>query len=103
MNINIEEVERLNKITEKVIGCAFTISNTLGAGFIEKVYENALAHELVKAGLKVEKQASINVFYDGLLVGEFAADLMVERNIIVELKVVKALDEIHSAQCRNYL
>ena len=66
----------LNKLTEKVISCAFSVSNCLGAGFLEKVYENALAHELRKAGLKVEQQKPISVFYDGVIVGEYAADLL---------------------------
>ena len=70
--------EGLNKITEKVIGCAFQVSNTLGIGFVEKVYENALALEIVKAGMKVKQQYPISVYYDQELVGEFFADLLVE-------------------------
>jgi GxxExxY protein len=61
----------LNQITEKIIGCAFTVGNKLGSGFLEKVYENALAHELRKAGLRVEPQFRINVYYDGIVVGEY--------------------------------
>jgi GxxExxY protein len=90
-------------LTESVLGCAFTVANTLGVGFLEKVYENALAHELRKAGLEVEQQASISVTYDGQLVGSYAADLMVEHRLLVELKACKALDDIHVAQCLNYL
>ena len=95
--------EELNAISEKVIGCAFKVLNTLGAGFLEKVYENALAHELRKAGLKVEQQRRIEVYYDGVLVGYYIADLFVEDNIILELKTVKAFEDIHLATSLNYL
>ena len=74
-----------------------------GAGFLEKVYENALAHELRKAGFLVVQQHPISVWYDGLVVGEYFADLFVEECVIVELKAVKAIDEAHWAQCLNYL
>ena len=90
-------------LAESVLGYAFTVANTLGTGFLEKVYENALAHELRKAGLEVEQQAPISVTYDGLIVGSCAADLMVEHRLLVELKACKALDDIHLAQCLNYL
>jgi GxxExxY protein len=96
-------VEQLNQITEKIIGCAFKVGNALGPGFLEKVYENALAHELKKAGLGVEQQKAIDVFYDGVLVGHFDADLLVEKVVLVELKTAKAFDAIHLAQCLNYL
>ena len=99
----IQELESFNPITEKIIGCAYTVSNALGAGFLEKVYENALAHELRKAGLKVQQQHPIQVRYDGIVVGDYVADLFIEDCILVELKAVKALDEIHQAQCLNYL
>lgn len=99
----IEELAKLNPVTEKIIGCAYTISNGLGFGFLEKVYENALAHELRKSGLRVQQQHPIKVWYDGILVGEFIADFLVEEKILVELKAVKALDENHQAQCINYL
>ena len=99
----IQELESFNPITEKIIGCAYTVSNALGAGFLEKVYENALAHELRKAGLKVQQQHPIQVRYDGIVVGDYIADLFIEDCILVELKAVKALDEIHQAQCLNYL
>jgi len=92
-----------NAITEQIIGCAYTVSNTLGSGFLEKVYENALAHELRKSGLRVKQQHEIKVYYDGVVVGEYAADLLVESAVIVELKAVKALDDVHMAQCLNYL
>lgn len=95
--------ERLNGLTEKIIGCAFKVGAELGAGFLEKVYENALAHELRKAGLRVEQQHPVPVWYDGELVGEFFTDLLIEGTIVVELKAVRAFDDIHYAQCINYL
>src|SRR5574340_1095868 len=98
-----ERREQLNEISRRIIGCAYTVSNTLGCGFLEKVYENALAHELRKAGMKVEQQRPIVVQYDGVVVGEYFADLLVEDSVVVELKAAKALDEIHLAQCLNYL
>ena len=70
---------------------------------MEKVYENALAHELEKAGFFVQPQEAVHVFYNGFMVGEYFPDLLVERSVIVELKAVKALDDIHMAQCINYL
>ena len=93
----------INEITKKVIGYAFTVSNTLGSGFLERVYENALAHELRKAGLSVEQQYGIPVHYDGVVVGDYVADLLVEDSVVVELKSVKSLDEVHMAQALNYL
>ena len=93
----------INQITEKIIGCAYAVSNGLGVGFLEKVYENALAHELRKSGLQVHQQFSITVHYDNALVGEYAADLLVENEVLVELKVANNLDRIHEAQCLNYL
>lgn len=90
-------------LTEAVLGCAFRVANGLGPGFLEKVYENALAHELRKAGLKVEQQAPITVTWDAVVVGNYLADLMVEGTLLVELKACKALEDIHLAQCLNYL
>lgn len=90
-------------LTESVLKCAFTVANALGSGFLEKVYENALAHEVRKAGLGAEQQVPITVTYDGLVVGAYVADLMVERRLLVELKACKALEDIHVAQCLNYL
>ena len=97
------DAHRWNQITEMIIGCAFKVSNELGCGFLEKVYENALAHELRKAGLSVEQQKPITVRYDGVIVGDYLADLVVEGVVLVELKVCRAFDEIHEAQCLNYL
>jgi GxxExxY protein len=85
------------------IDCALAVANTLGAGFVEKVYENALAYELRKRGLAVAQQRGVVVRYDGFIVGEYTTDLLVEAAVLVELKAVKALDTIHLAQCLNYL
>ena len=79
------------------------MSNTLGAGFLEKVYENALAIELRKADLKVEQQFPIQVTYDNIPVGDYFADLVVENSILVELKTVNKINDLHQAQCINYL
>ena len=87
----------------RVIGCAFTVLNTLGAGFLEKVYENALAFELRAAGLSVAQQSGANVYYHDQVVGEYFVDLLVEDVLLVELKTAKALDDAHQMQCINYL
>ena len=93
----------INVLTHIVIGCAFKVHNILGPGFLEKVYENALAHEIRKAGLKCIQQFEIPVRYDGVLVGEYVADLLVSDLLLVELKAIKDLEESHLAQCLNYL
>ncbi len=93
----------LDKLTEKVIGAAYRVSNTLGIGFVEKVYENAHALEIRKDGLLVEQQFPIKVVYEGVIVGDFYADLLVEKCVLVELKAVSALAPEHVAQALNYL
>jgi GxxExxY protein len=91
------------EITERIIGCAFTVHSKLGAGFLEKVYENALAIELRKNGLAVQQQVPITVQYDGLPVGEYFADILVENKIICELKANLAIAPEHEVQLVNYL
>ena len=94
----------LDRLAEQVVRCVLTVSNTLGIGFLEKVYENALAHRLSKAGLMVKQQHPINVFdEDGTLIGEYLADLLIEDSLIVELKTAKALAPEHEAQVLGYL
>jgi len=93
----------INQITEKIIGAAYRVSNTLGSGFLEKVYENAFAYELTKTGLSINQQSPIKVKYDGVIVGDYIADLLVEDCVLVEIKTVKQLDDSHMAQCMNYL
>ncbi|HBE68541.1 MAG TPA: GxxExxY protein [Planctomycetaceae bacterium] len=95
--------DELNALTEQVIGCAFRVSNTLGSGFLEKVYENSLAIELRKARIDVRQQAPISVKYEGTVVGEYFADLLVSNLVIVELKAVKEINDAFAAQCLNYL
>ncbi|MCL4531368.1 MAG: GxxExxY protein [Chloroflexi bacterium] len=93
----------VNEITEKVIGSLFKVSNTLGGGFLEKVYENAAAIEIPKIGLDVKQQFPIEVKYDGVVVGQFFADLFVADLVLVEFKAVRLLEDVHTAQCLNYL
>jgi len=93
----------INDLTEKVIGCSFAVSNTLGSGFLEKVYENALALELRESGLHVTQQHPVHVLYREKVVGDYLADLFVDQRLIIEIKAVKRIDQIHVAQCINYL
>ena len=90
-------------MSRRVIGCAFTVLNTLGVGFLEKVYENALAYELRAASFAVVQQCSVRVQYNDVMVGEYFTDLLVEGVLLVEVKTVKALDDAHRMQCINYL
>ncbi len=94
---------RLNILSEKIIGCAFMVSNTLGAGFLEKIYQNALVIELSRAGLTAEKEKAITVCYKRKIVGEYFADILVNEKIIIETKAVQTLNDIHQAQLLNYL
>jgi GxxExxY protein len=97
-------MEPLHKeLSQRVIGCFFTVYNKLGYGFAEKVYENALCIELRKAGLKAEKQFPITVYYDDEVVGDFKADIIVNDCLILELKAVDDEIETHEAQLLNYL
>ena len=93
----------LDHLTDRIIGSALTVSNALGAGFLEKVYENALAQELRRAGLAVAQQRGVAVTYDGVIVGDYAVDLLIQETVIVELKATKAVANVHRAQCINYL
>ena len=93
----------INKLTELVIGCAYRVGNTLGSGFLEKVYENALSLELRRAGLAVTQQQAMKVMYCGEVVGDYVADIVVEDRLIVEVKAVTRFDQLHMAQCMNYL
>ena len=93
----------LDKITERIIGCAYKVSNALGIGFVEKVYENAHFHEMKKDGLKIVQQHLVKVNYDGVVVGEFYLDMLVNDLVIVELKAVSTLTNEHLAQAFNYL
>ncbi|PNU21219.1 GxxExxY protein [Geothermobacter hydrogeniphilus] len=92
-----------DEITRRIICCFYTVYNRLGFGFLEKVYERALAYELTKAGLSVQCQVPIRVHYDGLAVGEFFADILINEEVVVELKATKKLAPEHEAQLLNYL
>ena len=95
--------ERLDQTTEKIIGCCYMVISVLGSGFLEKVYENALVHEIRKTGCKAAQQHPVKVLYDGIEVGDYIADILVDEKVIIELKAIKALDNVHRAQCLNYL
>jgi GxxExxY protein len=93
----------INEITYAINGAVFEVNRVLGAGFLEKVYENALLIELKSRGLKADSQVPIKVYYKDKVVGEYTADLLVEEEVIIELKTVERLDKIHEAQLLNYL
>jgi len=90
-------------LTELIIGCCFRVANELGPGFLEKVYENALAHELRKAKVNVVQQQGIEVFYDGVNVGNYEAYLLIEGSVLIEVKAAHALGNADVAQCLNYM
>ena len=92
-----------SELTNKIICSSYNVHNTLGSGFLEKVYENALCLELESLGFSVEQQVPIKINYKGKLVGEYFADLLVNGKIILELKAVEALAPIHEIQLKNYL
>ena len=91
------------ELTKQIIGCAMTVHRTLGPGFLESVYQNALAHELRKSGLCVECEKKISVVYDGIVVGDFSADMLVGGVVLIENKAVQALALAHEVQLVNYL
>ena len=96
-------IRGMDALIRNIIGCAYKVHNTLGPGFLEKVYENALRIELEAAGLRVQQQAAIPVHYNGQIVGEYYADLMVEEYIIIELKAIQNLAKEHETQLVHYL
>ncbi len=98
MNANERE-----SVVTKVIGAIYEVSSVLGAGFLEKVYERALLKELALVGLRATSQARFPVAYKGQCVGEYVGDILVEDEIIIELKCVECLTGEHFAQCINYL
>ena len=92
-----------NEISEKILKAFYNVYNSLGYGFLEKVYENAMMIELRKLGMNVQRQVPIKVFYEKQLVGEYFADIIVEGKVIVELKAAESLCEAHEFQLINYL
>jgi GxxExxY protein len=97
------EREELDRLARRVLDAAQRISRVLGVGFLEKVYENALVFELRRAGYAVGHQVPIRVLYEGRVVGEYYADIVVEEELIVELKASDAIARVHRLQCLNYL
>jgi len=93
----------INDLTYQINGAIFEVSRTLGAGFLEKVYENALIIELRNKDLKAESQVPIKVYYKGNVVGEYFADILVQDKVILELKAVENLSKLNEAQILNYL
>ena len=91
------------EITSDIINAFYHVYNTLGYGFLEKVYENALAKELAKRGHAIKQQVPIQVLYEGETVGEYFADILVDDKVILELKVAEEIAEAHEAQLINYL
>jgi GxxExxY protein len=90
-------------LTERILQSAFEVHGILGSGFLEKVYENALVEELKTQGIALEQQKPLHVHYKGKIVGDYCADLVVEGKIIVELKALDKLTDIHEVQLKNYL
>jgi GxxExxY protein len=103
MNAQQDGTFEHDPLTEAVIGCVFRVANGLGSGFLEKVYENALIHELRKSGMEAKQQVLVSVDYDGQNVGDYIGDIIVEGRLLLELKACKALEDVHLAQCLNYL
>src|ERR1035438_7155 len=95
--------DTFNSLTERVLAAVFEVSNTLGAGFLEKVYERALLTELGLRGIPATAQASFAITYKDHYVGEYFADILVEDVLVVELKCVERFANEHTAQCLNYL
>jgi len=94
---------KYQELTENIIKAAYTVHNTLGYGFLEKVYQNALVIELAKRGIKADSEKPIKVFYEGQIVGDYLCDLIVDDKVILELKAVKELNDIQEVQLVNYL
>lgn len=91
------------ELSARVIEAAIKVHRVLGPGFIESVYENALNHELRQRGIAFERQKAVKLFYDGVEVGEHRLDLLVEGQLLVELKAVKAIEDIFFAVGRSYM
>jgi GxxExxY protein len=101
--MNADESGYPESLTERVLSAIFEVSNTLGSGFLEKVYQRALLAELRMRGIRASAEVSFSVVYKGQRVGEYFADLVVEDVLVVELKCVERLSNEHMAQCLNYL
>jgi GxxExxY protein len=93
----------LEELTEQVIGACIAVHREKGPGFLESIYENCLKIEFRKRGIKAEFQKEVDIFYDGELVGTHKLDILVNGELVVELKAIKALEDVHFAQVRSYL
>jgi GxxExxY protein len=96
-------IPAIDEVTDRIIGCCFKVHQALGAGFLEKVYENAPMIELERCGLKARQQVPVPVRYEGRTVGEYFADILVEERVVCELKANEALAMEHEVQLVNYL
>lgn len=103
MGVTSSEKLLHSSVTEAIIGGCFAVHSELGSGFLESVYANALAVVLRNAGLTVEREVPYEVFYHGVSVGLYRADLVVESKVVVEVKTARTIDDAHMAQLRNYL
>ena len=101
--MNVNDRESLNALFEAVVGAAYEVSNTLGAGFLEKVYERALAKELALRGIPVRPQVPYQILYKGHIIAEYIADMVIDDRLLVEIKCVNTLANEHLAQVLNYL
>lgn len=99
----IKEEYKFSEITEKIIGCAMKVHNTLGNGFQEVIYQRALAIEMGKAGIEFAREVEMPIHYDGQEIGTRRTDFLVEGKILVELKALINLEDVHIAQGLNYL
>jgi GxxExxY protein len=99
----MDNMDQLNEITERIIGCAIEVHKCLGPGLLESIYENALCYELKEINLKYERQKQIPIFYKSHNLGEYRLDLLVEDAVIIELKSVDRMDRLFEAQLLSYL
>jgi GxxExxY protein len=90
-------------LTEKIIGTFYDVYNELGHGFLESIYEQALAIALAQAGMNVQRQVAISVWFRGQKIGDFRADMLVDASVLLELKAVRTIDQAHEKQLLNYL
>ena len=102
MESNLEGLKH-RELTEKIIGVFYEVYNELGHGFLESIYEQALAIALVQAGMKVERQVAVSVFFRGRQIGDFRADMRADGKVLLELKAARAIDQAHEKQLLNYL
>lgn len=98
-----DNLDSLNSVTERIIGCAIEVHRHLGPGLLESIYESALCHEFDVSGLQYQRQVPVPVLYKGVKLGEHRLDLLVENDVIVELKAVDRMDPVFEAQLLSYL